>query len=122
MTTFVITVPGTFVHGISEDTCSAVERSLRPQDPKNTDLGESEELNLLTVDEDGMFAARVEVEAADQSGAESEAVRLVSTALRDSGFSEEDAPLGAAIVTGIVTGIDSEFQGGSDARQGQNRT
>ncbi|MET7457861.1 hypothetical protein ABZT03_39645 [Streptomyces sp. NPDC005574] len=105
MTTFVITVPGTFVHGISEDTCSDIKRSLRPQDPKNTDLGESEELSLLTVDEDGMFVARVEVEAADQSGAESEAVRLVSTALRDSGVSEADAPLGAA----IVTGIDSEF-------------
>jgi hypothetical protein len=105
VTTFVITVPGTFVHGISEDTRSDIERSLRPQDPKNTDLGESEELSLLTVEEDGMFVARVEVEAADQSGAESQAVRLVSTALRDSGVSEADAPLGAA----VVTGIDSEF-------------
>jgi hypothetical protein len=52
-----------------------------------------------------MFAARVEVEAADRSQAEAEAVRLVSRALRDSGLAEEEAPLGAA----VVTGIDSEF-------------
>ncbi|WP_053748886.1 hypothetical protein [Streptomyces sp. MMG1533] len=105
MTTYVITVPGTFLRGVPDGVCSDIERRLRPQDPKNTDLGESEELSLLTVDEEGMFAARVEVEAGDQSGAEAEAVRLVSRALRDSGFAEEDAPLGAA----IVTGIDREF-------------
>jgi len=105
VSTYVITVPGTFVRGASESVCSDVGRRLRPRDPRNTDLGESEELSLLTVDEDGMFAARVEVEAADRSGAEAEAVRLVSQALRDSGLGEEDAPLGAA----IVTGIDSEF-------------
>ncbi len=105
MTTYVITVPGTFLRGVAGDVRSEIERRLRPQDPRNTGLGESEELRLLTVEEDGMFAARVEVEAADQSGAEDEAVRLVSRALRDSGFAEEDAALGAA----IVTGIDREF-------------
>ncbi|MFD5080431.1 hypothetical protein [Streptomyces sp. NPDC058371] len=105
MTTYVITVPGTFVHGITDALRSDVERRLRPQDPQNTELGESEELHLLTVDEDSMFSVRVEVEAADQKSAEAEAVRLVSGALRDSGLTENDAPLGQA----AVTGIDREF-------------
>ncbi|MDX6362278.1 hypothetical protein ACFVYF_17425 [Streptomyces sp. NPDC058274] len=101
MTTYVITVPGTFVHGITDASRSDVERRLRPQDPQNTEMGESEELHLLTVDEGSMFSVRVEVEAADQKSAEAEAVRLVSSALRDSGFTEDDAPLGQAAVTGI---------------------
>ncbi|MET7597010.1 hypothetical protein ACWERY_39250 [Streptomyces sp. NPDC004082] len=105
MTTFIITVPGTFVHGVSDTARADVVRRLRPQDPKNTDLGESEELNLLTVEDGGMFSVRVEVDAADASSAETEAVRLVSGALRDSGFTEQDAPLGPA----SVTGIDREF-------------
>lgn len=106
MTTYVITVPGTFVHGMPDGARSDIERRLRPQDPKNTDLGETEELSLLTIEEDGRFAARVEVEAADRSSAENEAVRLVSGALRDSGLGADDAPLGPAVVTGIDTGID----------------
>jgi hypothetical protein len=101
VTTYVITVPGTFVHGITDASRSDVERRLRPQDPQNTEMGESEELHLLTVDEGSMFSVRVEVEAADQKSAEAEAVRLVSSALRDSGFTEDDAPLGQAAVTGI---------------------
>lgn len=105
MTTYVITVPGTFLREVPESVRSDIGRSLRPQDPRNTELGESEELSLLTVEEDGRFAARVEVEAADRSHAEAEAVRLVSGALRDSGLAEKEAPLGPA----VVTGIDSEF-------------
>ncbi|MFC8194673.1 hypothetical protein ACFWBR_35250 [Streptomyces sp. NPDC060006] len=105
MTTYVITVPGTFVNGVPDAARSDIERRLRPRDPKNTDLGESEELSLLTVEEGGMFSARIEVEAADQAGAETEAVQLVSRALRDSGFPEADAPLGPA----FVTGIDSDY-------------
>lgn len=105
MTTYVITVPGTFVRSASDAARSDIERRLRPRDPQNTDLGESEGLSLLTVEEGGMFSARIEVEAADRSSAETEAVGLVSQALRDSGFAEEDAPLGPA----VVTGIDSEF-------------
>jgi len=105
VTTYVITVPGTFLRGIPDSVRSDIGRRLRPQDPRNTDLGESEELSVLTVEEDGMFAARVEVEASDRTQAEAEAVRLVSRALRDSGLAEEESPLGAA----VVTGIDSEF-------------
>ncbi|WP_030976245.1 MULTISPECIES: hypothetical protein [unclassified Streptomyces] len=105
MTTYVITVPGTFVHGVTDASRADMERRLRPQDPKNTDLGESEELNLLTVGEGSTFSVRIEVEADSQAGAEAEAVRLVSSALRDSGFTQDDAPLGQA----AVTGIDREF-------------
>jgi hypothetical protein len=105
VTTYVITVPGTFLREVPDSVCSDVGRRLRPQDPRNTDLGESEELSVLTREEDGRFAARVEVEAPDRLQAEAEAVRLVSGALRDSGLAEADAPLGPA----VVTGIDSEF-------------
>ncbi|MEV8209076.1 hypothetical protein AB0P40_28380 [Streptomyces sp. NPDC079189] len=105
MTTYVITVPGTFVHGVTDASRTDMERRLRPRDPKNTDLGESEELNLLTVGEGSTFSVRIEVEADSRAGAEAEVVRLVSSALRDSGFSQDDAPLGPA----AVTGIDREF-------------
>ncbi|WP_053848402.1 hypothetical protein [Streptomyces sp. NRRL B-24085] len=105
MTTYVITVPGTFLRDVPDSVRSDIGRRLRPQDPRNTDLGESEELSVLTLEDDGMFAARVEVEAPDRLQAEAEAVRLVSRALRDSGLAERDAPLGPA----VVTGIDSEF-------------
>ncbi|MEV0040652.1 hypothetical protein [Streptomyces sp. NPDC050804] len=106
MTTYVITVPGTFVRGITDAQRSDVKRRLRPKDPKNTNLGESEELELLTIEDDGAaFSVRLEVEAADRAGAEAEAVRLVVAALRDSGFTRGDAPLGPA----VITGIDREF-------------
>ena len=105
MTTYVITVPGTFLREVPDGVRSDIGRRLRPQDPRNTELGENEELSLLSVDEGGMFAARIEVEAADRSSAEAEAVRLVSQALRDSGLAEDEAPLGEA----VVTGIDSEY-------------
>jgi hypothetical protein len=105
VTTYVITVPGTFLRAVPDSVRSDIGRRLRPQDPRNTELGENEELSLLSVDEGGMFAARIEVEAADRLLAEAEAVRLVSRALRDSGLAEDEAPLGAA----VVTGIDSEF-------------
>ncbi|MFF1837007.1 hypothetical protein ACFVXE_22800 [Streptomyces sp. NPDC058231] len=106
MTTYVITVPGTFVHGITDAARSEVERRLRPQDPQNTDLGETEDLNLLTIQDDGnAFSVRLQVEASDRASAESDAARLVSAALRSSGLSMDDAPLGPA----AVTGIDREF-------------
>ncbi|MFF3749313.1 hypothetical protein ACFYYH_02455 [Streptomyces sp. NPDC002018] len=106
MTTYVITVPGTFVHGITDTQRSDVKHTLRPKDPKNTNLGESEELELLTIEDDGAaFSVRLEVEATDRADAEAEAVRLVAAALRDSGLTRADAPLGPA----VVTGIDREF-------------
>ncbi|MFF7334025.1 hypothetical protein ACIQU5_08075 [Streptomyces sp. NPDC090306] len=106
MTTYVITVPGTFVHGISPALRSEVERRLSPRDPQETDLGETEDLSLLTVEDDGnVFSVRLRVEAPDQASAEGEAVRLVTSVFEDSGLSKDDAPLGPA----AVTGIDREF-------------
>ncbi|MFD9789770.1 hypothetical protein ACFWXK_02340 [Streptomyces sp. NPDC059070] len=105
MTEYVITVPGTFVHGITDAQRVEVERRLRPRDPANTDFGENEELSLLTVQEGNVFSVRLEVRAASRKEAEADAVRLVGDALRDSGFGPDDAPLGPA----AVTGIDREF-------------
>lgn len=102
MTTFVITVPGTFVAGVTETSCAALKGKLAEQ---HTALSESAGLDLLTVNDDGTFSIRLEVEAGDRYQAELDAVGLVSTALRETGFSEEDAPLG----TPAVTGIDSDL-------------
>lgn len=79
MTTFVITVPGTFTSDISDSERAALERELAPQ---HTDVSESEGVNLLTLNEDGTFAVRLEVEAADRYEAKLDATRLVSAALR----------------------------------------
>lgn len=98
MTTFVITVPGTFTSGITDSARSALERELSPQ---HTDVSESEGLNLLTLNEGGMFSVRLEVEAADRYEAELDAAKLVSDALRKTGIAEDDAPLGPPTVTGI---------------------
>ncbi|MFI6967090.1 hypothetical protein [Streptomyces sp. NPDC050255] len=102
MTTFVITVPGTFVAGITDTSCATLEGKLAEQ---HTNLSESQGLDLLSVNDDGTFSIRLEVEAADRYQAELDAVGLVSTALQETGFSEEDAPLG----TPAVTGIDSDL-------------
>ncbi|MER7913701.1 hypothetical protein ACWDUX_23170 [Streptomyces sp. NPDC003444] len=98
MTTFVITVPGTFTSGISDSARSALERELSPQ---HTDVSESEGLDLLTLNEGGTFSIRLEVEAPDRYEAELDAVRIVSRALGKAGVAEADAPLGPPTVTGI---------------------
>uniref|UniRef100_A0AAU2VKJ9 Uncharacterized protein n=1 Tax=Streptomyces sp. NBC_00008 TaxID=2903610 RepID=A0AAU2VKJ9_9ACTN len=104
MTTFVITVPGTFVTGISGTSRAALEEALAK---RHTDLSRSEGLDLLTLNDDGTFSVRLEVEATDRYEAELEAARLVSTALRETGFSAQDVPLGTPVVTGIDSDLDS---------------
>ncbi|MFD8643134.1 hypothetical protein ACFV14_22885 [Streptomyces zaomyceticus] len=98
MTTFVITVPGTFTSDITDTERAALERELAPQ---HTDVSESEGVNLLTLNEGGTFAVRLEVEAADRYEAKLEATRLVSAALREAGIAEADAPLAQPAVTGM---------------------
>ncbi|MGC5342431.1 hypothetical protein ACPXCE_08100 [Streptomyces sp. DT24] len=105
MTTYLITVPGTFLHDVTDDQRSGVERRLRPRDPHNTELGEAEELDLLTVQEGNTFSIRLKIEAHDRAEAEAQAVRLAEAALRENGLTPGDAPLGPA----VVTGIDSEY-------------
>ncbi|MFF3846598.1 hypothetical protein [Streptomyces sp. NPDC002328] len=104
MTTYVITVPGTFTTGIEEDTRAHLSRSLRPADPHRTRMGNSEDLDALTVNEDGTFTIRLTVEADSVPHAEREAHDLAGSALRDAGLDDASAPLGPA----VVTGIDSE--------------
>jgi hypothetical protein len=81
-----------------------VER-LRPADPQHTDLGEAQDLDILTVNENGTFSIRLEIEAQDNRSAETDAKTVAGAALRAAGFGEDDAPLGPT----AVTGIDGEF-------------
>ncbi|WP_338702851.1 hypothetical protein V2W30_36320 [Streptomyces sp. Q6] len=102
MTTYVITVPGTFLRAPDDDTKSGLARRLRPADPHHTELGREEDLDVLTVNDDGRtFSARVEVTAETSGEAEAEAVRGVAAALRDVGFDADEAPLGPPAVTGV---------------------
>ncbi|MGW5852279.1 hypothetical protein ACWFQ8_30775 [Streptomyces sp. NPDC055254] len=98
MTTFVITVPGTFVSDVTDSARSVLERKLAR---RHTDVSESEGLDLLTLNEDGTFSVRLEVDAPDRYEAELDATRLVSAALREAGIAPADAPLGPPAVTGI---------------------
>ncbi|MCT4351976.1 hypothetical protein M5362_02345 [Streptomyces sp. Je 1-79] len=98
MTTFVITVPGTFLSDITDSARAALERKLASQ---HTDVSENEGLNLLTLNEGGTFSIRLEVDAPDRYAAELNATELVSAALEEAGIAEADAPLGPPAVTGI---------------------
>ncbi|MEU6315047.1 hypothetical protein [Streptomyces sp. NPDC047014] len=98
MTTYVITVPGTFLRQVDDVARSGLAKRLGSH---HTDLSESEDVELLTVHEGGTFSVRLEVDSPDRATAESDAVRLVTTALRELGFSEDDAPLGPPAVTGL---------------------
>ncbi|MEU9161870.1 hypothetical protein AB0D29_16565 [Streptomyces sp. NPDC048424] len=98
MTTYVITVPGTFLRDVDDAARSKLARRLASH---HTDLSEAEDVELLTVHEGGTFSVRLEVEAPDRATAEDEAVRLLAGALEELGFSEKDAPLGPPAVTGL---------------------
>ncbi|MET7851162.1 hypothetical protein AB0D78_37925 [Streptomyces avermitilis] len=101
MTTYVITIPGTFLRDPSEDVRSALVGLLRPADPHHTSLGQQEDLDLLTVNDDNTFSIRLEVTADDSRNAEEDAKRTAASALREAGFTPDEAPLGPATVTGI---------------------
>ncbi|MFD6888608.1 hypothetical protein [Streptomyces sp. NPDC059957] len=102
MTSFVITVPGTFVSDVAASVPLAVERKLAP---RHTEVSENEGLRLLTLNEDGTFSIRLEVEAPDKYEAELDAMRIVTAALKEAGLSESDCPLGPPAVTGIDSGL-----------------
>lgn len=98
MTTFVITVPGTFTSDITESERLAIEGRLASQ---HTDLSENEGLDLLTLNDGGTFSIRLEVDAPDRYEAELDATRLVSAALEEAGIGPSAAALGPPAVTGI---------------------
>lgn len=101
MTTYVITIPGTFLTNVSEESRRAVVERLRPADPQHTSLGEVEDLDILSVNENGTFNIRLEIEADDNRSAEADATRTAGAALRAAGFTDDDARLGPPAVTGI---------------------
>ncbi|MEU6736937.1 hypothetical protein [Streptomyces physcomitrii] len=101
MTTFVITVPGTFLKELTGPARAELLRGLRPRDPQRTELGAEEDLDILTVREGGTFSLHLEVEAENAHAAETAAKELAARALADIGFTEEEAPLGPTAVTGI---------------------
>ncbi|MEU5539570.1 hypothetical protein [Streptomyces sp. NPDC020362] len=101
MTTYVITVPGTFTTAVGTGTRARLSRALRPADPHTTRWGSAEGLDVLNVNEDNTFTLRLTVEADTGPHAEEAARRLADSALRDAGLDERVAPLGAAVITGI---------------------
>ncbi|MFI5977573.1 hypothetical protein [Streptomyces sp. NPDC051452] len=106
MTTYVISVPGTFTAGAAAETRSRLARALRPADPHETRLGNAEDLDVLSVNDDNTFTLRLTVEADSGPHAEEKARRLADAALRDAGLDDGSTPLGPA----VITGIDSEIR------------
>ncbi|MFD4574584.1 hypothetical protein ACFWNK_09565 [Streptomyces sp. NPDC058417] len=104
MTTYVISVPGTFTTGVEPETRSRISRTLRPADPHRTRLGDQEDLDALTLNDDDTFTIRLTVEADNAKEAEASARGLAHSALREAGLDEDAAPLGPAAVTGIDSG------------------
>ncbi|GGS46334.1 hypothetical protein AB0E75_04460 [Streptomyces griseoviridis] len=105
MTTYVISVPGTFTGTAGEEVRARVARSLRPADPHRTQMGDEEDLDVLSVNDDGTFTVRLTVDAATGPEAERQARRLAEDALADAGLDERAAPLGPAVITGIDSGV-----------------
>ncbi|KIF78364.1 hypothetical protein QR77_40475 [Streptomyces sp. 150FB] len=101
MTTYVITIPGTFLTDVTDESRNVVVERLRSADPQQTTLGEAEDLDILSVNENNTFNVRLEIEADDNPSAEASAKEKAEAALRAAGFSEDDARLGRPTVTGI---------------------
>ncbi|GAA1372051.1 hypothetical protein [Streptomyces beijiangensis] len=102
MTIFVVTIPGTFLADLTPAAHQTLLSRLSPADPQTTTFGEAEDLALLTLySGTKAFSLRLEVEADDTTGAEDEARRIAADALQVAGFTEAEAPLGDAVITGI---------------------
>ncbi|MFI5801718.1 hypothetical protein [Streptomyces sp. NPDC051561] len=104
MTTYVVTLPGTLLDKLSPAAHEQLLRELSPADPRHTHLGETEDLDRLTVDEENStFVIRLEVHAATTKEAEAEARSIATRALRAVGLTEDSAPMGPAALSGIDT-------------------
>ncbi len=101
MTTYVISVPGTFTGSVPDGTRDELARALRPDDPHRTQLGDEEDLDALSVNEDGTFTIRLTVEADTAAHAEERAQEVADSALHAAGIDRDSAPLGPSVVTGI---------------------
>ncbi|WP_399894460.1 hypothetical protein ACGH7X_37365 [Streptomyces sp. BBFR51] len=105
MTTYVISVPGTFTGAVPDVTRDELARALRPADSHRTHLGDEEDLDALSVNEDGTFTIRLTVEADTAKHAESHAQEVADSALRTAGLDRDRAPLGPSVVTGIDSDV-----------------
>ncbi|MEU6105522.1 hypothetical protein [Streptomyces flaveolus] len=105
MTTYVISVPGTFTGAVQDATKSELARALRPADPHRTHLGDEEDLDALSVNDDGTFTIRLTVEADTAAHAEGRAREAADSALRAVGLDGSSAPLGPSAVTGIDSDV-----------------
>lgn len=102
MTIYVITIPGTLLTELTADARTDLVRRLKPADPRGTEFGAAEDLDMLSFYGDSSaFSLRLEVEADDNASAESKAHDLASEALRSAGLSAEQAVLGDPVITGI---------------------
>ncbi|MFJ7591208.1 hypothetical protein ACIQZO_28300 [Streptomyces sp. NPDC097617] len=103
MTIYVVTLPGTLLTELTPEARTELTRALSGSDPRDTDLGAAEDLDLLTFYPDSSaFSLRLEVEAADTASAEAQALDLAQAALRTVGLTGEAAPLGDPVITGIA--------------------
>ncbi|WP_405578442.1 hypothetical protein [Streptomyces sp. NBC_01190] len=101
MTTYIVTVPGTFLDAPPEGTQEALVRALRPINP-HTDSGEEEDLDILTVySGTPAFSLRMEVEADTKTVASDAARDLAASALLTAGVPPESTSLGEPVITGI---------------------
>ncbi|WP_225631145.1 hypothetical protein [Streptomyces solaniscabiei] len=105
MTTYVISVPGTFTGAVPDATKDELARTLRPADPHRTQLGDEEDLDALSVNDDGTFTIRLTVEADTAAHAEGRAREVADSALRAAGLDGSSAPLGPSAVTGIDSDV-----------------
>ncbi|MEE4546597.1 hypothetical protein V2S66_32110 [Streptomyces sp. V4-01] len=104
MSTYVVTVPGTFLDAPSDAAREALVRALRPADPQGTGFGEAEHLDILTVyPGTPAFSLKLEVEADTAPAAGERAVGLATGALGTAGIPAESAPLGEPVITGLAT-------------------
>ncbi|MEE4598237.1 hypothetical protein V2J94_41450 [Streptomyces sp. DSM 41524] len=94
MTTFVVTLPGTFEESLTEDARSRLVEGLKPAEP-----------DALSVDtESSTFTIRLEIEADDPKEAERNAQDIAARALLDAGYTIMTAPMGEPVTTGVEVG------------------
>ena len=104
MTRFVLTVPGTFRRPLEEQARGRLLAALQGVDPDEVGTV-PEDLDLLTSDDDtSTFVLRLEVEAEDRYSAADQAAGVARSALRSAGYTDDDAPIGAPVVTAIDVG------------------
>ncbi|MEU6890377.1 hypothetical protein ABZ934_00985 [Streptomyces sp. NPDC046557] len=103
MTVYLVTIPGTLLTELTADARTRLVGALRPADPRGTELGVAEDLDILSFySGSSAFSLHLEVEASDTASATDKARDLASSALRDAGLDAEAAPLGDPVITGIA--------------------